>query len=494
VRMTRSVVIGAVTAMVALALPLLALPASAASSPPWEPDPNSNFGTTTTPDYGTLEFFNSAGAQVFGGNNLSHLFDYVEASFADPFAGTKAEIGFAEPVPNTLQANFPAGALSATSVFPNASAPAPLNTATNPVATLGPTDANLASFIASVTAQTAAGYANVFQIRLYTTGPGGVGSINNGGLYWDADVMVNPTAGTWQEVYPDAGPTAQTTTTVLAASPSGQAQQGSPVTLTATVTAADSTHPAGNVQFLQDGFDVDSAVPVNGSGVASISTTSMLASAPGGTDITATFTPTDGAHYSSSTSAALGYTVNPVAPAPAMSGAHQAGQKETCSIGMLDFGVKASFAWLVAGKSVGGGAVTNTSTSHSSAITVPGSAYKKALACRVSVSDGTGPVSSATTKSVSVSLGKALKPSKKPRLSGQHKVGKVESVKAGTWPRGVKFTYQWLLNGKVIKKATKSSLKLSKADKGKKISCRVTAHLGGFANGVATTASVKVTG
>ena len=224
VRITRSAVIGAVTAMMAVALPMLALPASAVSSPPWEPDPNTNFGTPATPNYGTLQFFNASGVQIFGGNNLSHLFDYVEASFADPFAGTKAEIGFAEPVPNTLQANFPAGALSATSGFPNSSAPPPLNTATNPVATLGPTDANLSSFIASVTPQTAAGYANVYQIRMYTTGPG-VGSINNGGLYWDADVMVNPTAGTWQEVYPDTGPTAQTTTTNLAASPSGQVQQ-----------------------------------------------------------------------------------------------------------------------------------------------------------------------------------------------------------------------------------------------------------------------------
>ena len=67
------------------------------------------------------------------------------------------------------------------------------------------------------------------------------------------------------------------------------------------------------------------------------------------------------------------------------------------------------------------------------------------------------------------------------------------TVKAGTWSlKGVKFTYQWLLNGKVIKGATKSTLKLAKGDKGKKISCRVTATETGYANGVATTKSVKV--
>ena len=237
------------------------------------------------------------------------------------------------------------------------------------------------------------------------------------------------------------------------------------------------------VQFLQDGFDVGAAVAVNSGGVASLSTTSLLPSAPGGTDITATFTPTDGADFNASTSLPLAYTVNPVAVVPTISGPHQAGQKETCSEGMLDFGVVAGYTWLANGASIGTGA----------SIVVPGSAYKKTLACRATVHDGSGPVSAAlTSTSVTVSLGKALKPSKKPTVAGSHKVGKVESVKAGTWPRGTKFTYQWLLNGKVIKHATKSSLKLSKADKGKKISCRVTASEAGYANGVATTKAVKV--
>ena len=81
--------------------------------------------------------------------------------------------------------------------------------------------------------------------------------------------MVNPTAGTWQEIYPDTGPSAQATTTEVSASPSGSAQQNASVTLTATEAAADSSHPAGMVQFLQDGFDVGAAVAVNSSGVAS---------------------------------------------------------------------------------------------------------------------------------------------------------------------------------------------------------------------------------
>ena len=137
--------------MLAIAGGVLAATASlanAATTPPWEPDPNA---------IGTLTFYNSSGQVVTGGSDLTHLFDYVAASSADPFAGTKAEIGFAQPIPSTPTGTFPASALSASSNFPNASAPAPLNTATNPVASLGATDSNLANFIASVTAQTAAG-------------------------------------------------------------------------------------------------------------------------------------------------------------------------------------------------------------------------------------------------------------------------------------------------------------------------------------------------
>jgi hypothetical protein len=482
VRINRPVAIGAVTAMMALALPLLALPASAATSPPpWEPDLQA---------LGTLNFYNSAGQQVFGGSSLTHLFDYAEASSADTTGGIKATLTFGAPVPGVPTGSWFTLVGSAATNFPNASAPAPLNSSPNPLVSLGATDGNVADLIAQVPAQTMAGYANVFQLRVSTSGLPGHGTGTS--AYWDADISVDTTAGTWTEVYPTSGPSAVATTTTLAASPSPSAQQNSPVTLTATVTATDTTHPAGTVEFDQDGFSVGTGAVDTTTGAASVTTSTLLASAPGGTELTAKFTPADSASYSGSSSLPLSYTVNPVAAVPAIAGAHQAGQKESCGVGPLDFGVKASFAWLADGKSIGTGTVTSTTTSHSSSITVPGSAYKQALACRLSVSDGTGPSSTATSTSVTVSLGKALKDSKKPSLSGPHKVGKFEAVKAGTWPRGVKFTYQWLLNGKVIKHATKSSLKLSRADMGKKISCRVTAHLAGFANGVATTSGVKV--
>jgi Bacterial Ig-like domain (group 3) len=484
VRIRRSVAAGAVAAVTAaLALPLLALPASASgnTTPTWEPDPNTNFGTSTTPNYGTLTFYNSAGQVVTSGTNLAHLFDYAEGSVADPYDGTKATLYFGLPTPGEATGIWFTALASASTSFPNSSAPAPLNTATNPVVTLTSADADLTNFIASTQGSTMAGYADVYQVRVLTTGPGGVGSGPNG-QYWDADVTVDPSNGTWAEVYPTQGTVPPTTTTALTASPSGSAQQGASVTLTATVTASDSTHPAGSVQFFQGGTSLGAAVTVSSAGVATLTTSAQPPSAPNGTTFTAKFTPTDSDNYVGSTGT-LAYTVNPVAPVPATSGPHQAGATETCSAPKPSSGVTQSFSWLANGKTIGTG----------SSLVVPGSAYKQALQCQVAEHDGSGPTSTAKSASVTVSLGKAPRATRKPTLSGSAKVGKTVKVKAGTWSlRGVKFTYQWLLNGKVIKHATKSSLKLSRADNGKKLSCRVTAHETGFANGVATTKSVKV--
>ncbi|MDO9354564.1 MAG: hypothetical protein Q7T55_12765, partial [Solirubrobacteraceae bacterium] len=75
-----------------------------------------------------------------------------------------------------------------------------------------------------------------------------------------------------------------------------------------------------------------------------------------------------------------------------------------------------------------------------------------------------------------------------------------KKVKAGVEikaPKSVagyrKVTYQWLRNGKKIKKATKRVYRLTKADRNKKISCRMTlTPAAGGAKVVITTTPVKV--
>ena len=52
--------------------------------------------------------------------------------------------------------------------------------------------------------------------------------------------------------------------------------------------------------------------------------------------------------------------------------------------------------------------------------------------------------------------------------------------------------YQWLRNGKAIKKATKASYKLTAKDKGKKVSVKVTYSKAGLTTVVKKSAAKKV--
>lgn len=63
----------------------------------------------------------------------------------------------------------------------------------------------------------------------------------------------------------------------------------------------------------------------------------------------------------------------------------------------------------------------------------------------------------------------------KPQVRGPAKVGKVLKARAGTWsPAPSKISYRWLRNGKPIARATKSRYKLVRADRGRRVSVRVT--------------------
>lgn len=73
-----------------------------------------------------------------------------------------------------------------------------------------------------------------------------------------------------------------------------------------------------------------------------------------------------------------------------------------------------------------------------------------------------------------------------PAVSGEPKVGKTLRVRAGAWESEATFAYQWLRAGKAIPKATERTYRLTKADRGKRISVRVTARLDGYLPGIAT--------
>lgn len=82
---------------------------------------------------------------------------------------------------------------------------------------------------------------------------------------------------------------------------------------------------------------------------------------------------------------------------------------------------------------------------------------------------------------------------KKPTISGTAKVGKKFVAKTAKWGGSpTKYSYQWLRNGKAIKGATKSSYKLVKADRNKKVAVKVTGSKKNYKTASTTSASKKV--
>ena len=79
-----------------------------------------------------------------------------------------------------------------------------------------------------------------------------------------------------------------------------------------------------------------------------------------------------------------------------------------------------------------------------------------------------------------------------PKISGTAKVGKILTVKTGTWSPKPTFGYQWYRSGTKIKGATTASYKLVKKDANKKIKVKVTAKGSGLQTVSKTSKAVKV--
>lgn len=96
---------------------------------------------------------------------------------------------------------------------------------------------------------------------------------------------------------------------------------------------------------------------------------------------------------------------------------------------------------------------------------------------------GTPPGGSPTTSTslpTTINYGRFSAP--RPRVSGTLKVGRTLKASRGTWkPSATKYYYRWYRSTKVISGATKSSYKLTKADKGHRIRVRVVGRRDGYA-------------
>lgn len=156
-----------------------------------------------------------------------------------------------------------------------------------------------------------------------------------------------------------------------------------------------------------------------------------------------------------------------LAPLPRIEGPLAVGSEVTAT-GLWQAGAALRYQWYANSKAISG--------ATGSSLVLTGSQKAKRISVTVTGNFSDYPAvsrTSATTAKVATAG--------TPTVSGRPLAGATLKAKPGTWTKKTKLRYQWLRNGAAIRKATKSTYKLTAADAGAAISVRVTGKLSGYA-------------
>jgi hypothetical protein len=276
---------------------------------------------------------------------------------------------------------------------------------------------------------------------------------------------------------------APTTVTQPTASLSSPIAFGTQISLTATATAG----VPGTILFKDNGSLIAGlpAVAVNNAGSA---TSASFQPAAGNHSYTAVFTPTDYINYSQSTSAALTYVVNAVAPltqAPGTTttGSHYVGGRLNCVKGpwlSVDANTSYAYTWWANGVKFATGPTY---------VVLAAAQAGRSVICRVTAANGTV---TAYDDSPAVTILKGNFVNKaKPAIGGVLKVGKLLTASTGTWtPAGTSYTYQWKRGSTIIGRA--KTYRATAKDKGKILTVTVTAVRAGYNNKAVASLGKKI--
>jgi hypothetical protein len=103
------------------------------------------------------------------------------------------------------------------------------------------------------------------------------------------------------------------------------------------------------------------------------------------------------------------------------------------------------------------------------------------------------PGTAGSAASAAAARGDVPKATTKPKIVGTAKVGRTVRANVGAWsPKAESYKYEWLLNGKRIRGAAGSSLKLTASMRNKRVTLTVIARRAGHNDGRATSAAVTV--
>ncbi|UQX88401.1 Ig-like domain-containing protein [Jatrophihabitans telluris] len=284
---------GAGALAIAGGLLLAGASAASAAAPTYEPDPNS---------VGTVTLYDASGAQLTSGSLSTHPFAtyYAGSGGATPHApaNSKATPLAYIPQDGVNPASWSGDSLGPSTTYGTAASaayPAPLTGSANAIAKAGSTDFSMDDILNEFTLSSSLN-PNVVEIRVAT---------GNNGEYYNMDVKVDTTAGTWTQVYPVVAAKVGTAISAITASPASPAPSSTTsVNLTATLSATDSTHPAGSVHLFDGTTDLGAATLNAGTGAISATATVATSGSYG-----FKFVYTASGNYNNSSSAVLAYSV-----------------------------------------------------------------------------------------------------------------------------------------------------------------------------------------
>jgi hypothetical protein len=168
-------------------------------------------------------------------------------------------------------------------------------------------------------------------------------------------------------------------------------------------------------------------------------------------------------------------------PEPTIDGILRVGGRLTAITGEWQPAATFSYVWYRNGKTIKG--------ATKAGYTLTTSDLGKVITLRVrGTLPGYRAVSKVSQPSLKVQAGLASAAAK--LSDSTPRVGQTITVTTGTWkPTGVSFGYQWLRNGVAIDNATEARYTVTAADRGKKLTARITGSLDGYPSVTRTTSS-----
>lgn len=173
------------------------------------------------------------------------------------------------------------------------------------------------------------------------------------------------------------------------------------------------------------------------------------------------------------------------AGAVTVAGTAKVGSKLTAKPGSwAPAGTRLTYQWLRAGKPISGA----TKVTYAPVAADVG----KRLAVKVTGSAPGYTSRSVTSKATATVVRGTIVVKSRAKVSGTARVGKkLTAVRPKVSVTGASYSYQWLRSGKVIKSATKSTYTLKAADRGSKVSVKVTVRKAGYTTKSSTSARTK---